>query len=537
MRSFRAGYRLLALLLLLTLGFAPADQATLAQTPPIGSLVDANGDVGETSDLVIGQDGLGLIAYYDTTNQDLKVAHCKNLQCSQSSRAIIDSQYNVGKYGSIVIGNDGLGVIAYMDLTNRTLKIAHCQNVECSSATISTITSTLWVTFKTDIVIGANGFPAILYAEDDAIATLKYVQCHNITCSVSTITTLDEEVYGSFAGKMIVGGDNKVIIAYNKLIHHLSVELKFKYCNNEACSDVTTTQIYINPADIFSYILDITINSNNYPIISFYDIVQDHLLVAQCNTFNCSDYTINLVDSIGAESGTMSSIMIGFDGLPLIVYHIRPIAGVHDNDDLRIAHCENIACSSATITTITAHLGTFLGYHPTIKKGADNLGLFIYFDLINTNLRVVHCANILCTKEGQADFAQYLALVQAPITTFSLLINQQTIPVQPVAQQGQVFYQTTINVPSIVPTGGSFVLSADPDGQTPSLVDDAVVFKLNNQEVFRFEYTGSIAPSPTLVTIPNSLVAQWAGQTLTVEFHDRFAGQIQASTMYLVWLP
>ncbi|XSG76554.1 hypothetical protein ACP8Y2_06020 [Herpetosiphon llansteffanensis] len=535
----RSVARFLGLFLLLTLGFPSAGQSTSvsAETTPIGSIVDANGDVGETSDLVIGQDGLGLIAYYDTTNQDLRVAHCKNQDCSQSSRTTIDSQHNVGKYGSIVIGNDGLGIIAYMDLTNRALKIAHCQNIPCSSATIVTVTSTLWVTFKTDIIIGANGFPAILYAEDDHVATLKYVQCHNITCSTSTITTLDEVVYGSFTGKMIVSNDNKAIIAYNKLIDYSSVELKIKYCNNELCTDTTTTQLYMNNADIFSYISDITINSNNYPIISFYDIIQNHLLVAHCNTFDCSDYIINVIDSDDAEVGRSSSIMIGFDGLPLIVYHSRPITGVHDNDDLRIAHCENITCSSATITNLTGHLGTFLGYHPTIKKGSDNLGLFIYFDTINTNLRVVHCANILCTKEGQANFEQYLALVQSNLSKLSLMINPQTIPVQPAAQQGQVFYQTMITMPSNIPTGGSFVLSADPAGQTPSLVDDAVVIKINNQEVFSFQYTGGNAPTPTFVTIPTSLVAQWAGQTLNVEFHDRFAGQIQASTLYLVWQP
>ena len=33
--------------------------------------------------MTIGNDGLGLISYYDYTNQDLKVAHCGNVACTK----------------------------------------------------------------------------------------------------------------------------------------------------------------------------------------------------------------------------------------------------------------------------------------------------------------------------------------------------------------------------------------------------------------------------------------------------------------------
>ena len=35
-----------------------------------------------TVDLAIGADGLGLISYFDTVNNDLKVAHCNNTACT-----------------------------------------------------------------------------------------------------------------------------------------------------------------------------------------------------------------------------------------------------------------------------------------------------------------------------------------------------------------------------------------------------------------------------------------------------------------------
>jgi hypothetical protein len=42
------------------------------------TLLDTAGDVGSYASLAIGADGLGLIAYYDQTNGDLKAAHCSN---------------------------------------------------------------------------------------------------------------------------------------------------------------------------------------------------------------------------------------------------------------------------------------------------------------------------------------------------------------------------------------------------------------------------------------------------------------------------
>jgi hypothetical protein len=45
------------------------------------SAVDIVGDVGVDSSITIGADGLPLVAYRDSTNGDLKVAHCTNTFC------------------------------------------------------------------------------------------------------------------------------------------------------------------------------------------------------------------------------------------------------------------------------------------------------------------------------------------------------------------------------------------------------------------------------------------------------------------------
>jgi hypothetical protein len=43
--------------------------------------LDTGDSVGYYSAVTIGADGLGLISYFDETDNDLKVAHCENTFC------------------------------------------------------------------------------------------------------------------------------------------------------------------------------------------------------------------------------------------------------------------------------------------------------------------------------------------------------------------------------------------------------------------------------------------------------------------------
>ena len=79
------------------------------------------------------------------------------------------------------------------------------------------------------------------------------------------------------------------------------------------------------------------------PVISYQSQISGPLRVAHCLDLACSAATLSTVDSV---FGADSSLTIGADGLPLIVY--RGNAG--DFSDLAVAHCDDLACTSATRT-------------------------------------------------------------------------------------------------------------------------------------------------------------------------------------------
>jgi hypothetical protein len=54
---------------------------------------------------------LGLISYFDASNNDPTVAHRSNMACSSASIETLDSSGIVGRGGSVTIGADGLGLL------------------------------------------------------------------------------------------------------------------------------------------------------------------------------------------------------------------------------------------------------------------------------------------------------------------------------------------------------------------------------------------------------------------------------------------
>ena len=74
---------------------------------------------------------MGLISYYDNSNSNLKVAHCSDVLCSTASLIVVDSDGDVGCSTSLTIGVDGMGLISYLDNTNGDLKVVHCNDPFC----------------------------------------------------------------------------------------------------------------------------------------------------------------------------------------------------------------------------------------------------------------------------------------------------------------------------------------------------------------------------------------------------------------------
>jgi len=367
-----------------------ADGATIKaipQNPRSNTITSVDfTDTGFYSSITIGTDGLPIISYYDGSfgDQNLNVAHCNNLACSiASTKTAIDSTDIVGKYTSITIGTDGLPIISYYDDTHDDLKVAHCDNVTCTSATTNTLDSTDEVGRFTSITIGTDGLPIISY-HDDTNSDLKVAHCNDVTCTGAAITTIDS---GGFVGRgtsITIGTDGLPIISYSEFG---SGTLKVAHCNDVTCTGAVATTI--DSDGFVGQYTSITIGTDGLPIISYYDNTNADLKVVHCNIVICNTGTVKTtIDSAGSV-GRFISITIGTDGLPIISY------GDDTNRDLKVAHCNDVTCTGAAITTIDSAGGS-VGQYTSITIGTDGLPIISYEDLSNRDLKVAHCGNEFC---------------------------------------------------------------------------------------------------------------------------------------------
>jgi preprotein translocase subunit Sec61beta len=190
---------------------------------------------------------------------------------------------------------------------------------------------------------------------------------------------------GSCSGSEGLDGDGLGLISYYDVTN---ADLKVAHCSNTNCTAATISTL--DSTGNVGWETSITIGADDLGLISYYDDdfnTKDDLKVAHCSNTNCTSATITTLDSTG-NVGWDSSITIGADGLGLISYSDST------NQDLKVAHCSNTNCTSATTTTLDS-TGN-VGMHTSITIGADGLGLISYHDSTNLDLKVAHCENAFC---------------------------------------------------------------------------------------------------------------------------------------------
>lgn len=233
------------------------------------------------------------------------------------------------------------------------------------------------------IIIGSDGYPLISY-HDQTLGDLKVAHCHDFLCTTATVVTVDSTDVDDGEGTSItVGSDGFGLISYYDNSNH---DLKIAHCNDLDCS---TSSIYKadETGDVGRY-SSITTGSDGLGIVSYYDHTNIDLKVAHCEDQNCSTTSKSIIDT---SAGINTSITIGKDGLPLIsTNHI-------------IVHCNDLKCISRSITTIP---GTD-PYTTSVTIGTDGFGLVCAVNDFYATLLLLHCTNSSCSSFGLTNYSDF----------------------------------------------------------------------------------------------------------------------------------
>jgi hypothetical protein len=338
------------------------------------ALIDGGSAVGQCSSVAVGSDGLALVAYYDSVNENLKVAHCEDASCRSATISALDSIGGPGAFTSVAIGTDGFGLIGYVDQTSNELKVAHCSNSPCTAATISTVEVAGPGVRYPSVAIGADGNGLIAYVRgnDD----LMVAHCSNLNCTSSGLSVVDSAADAD-SPSVAIGTDGLALISY---IDATGETLKVAHCSNTACdASITVTLAPVGP---FSSATSIAIGADGLGLVSYVPDAFGQLRTAHCADTHCTSATSSLLTDTMAVGSSSTSIAFDSSGLGLISYF-----GAADHK-IHVARCTNAQCSAAVSGTIDSFGSD--GSHSSIAVGPDGRAWISYNDAANGGLKVAH---------------------------------------------------------------------------------------------------------------------------------------------------
>lgn len=355
--------------------------------------IDAAGIPGRNSTVKI-VNGVPVVTYYDDALKDLKYAVCTQ-NCLTDSAAwsitTIDSTGDVGSQSSMLVVN-GVPMVAYYDATNQDLKLAVCTG-GCFTAQptwqISTLDSGGDVGQQPSLR-AINNKVSIGYF-DATNQTTKLARCADSCTSASAIWQFDSAAVQagvtSANGKIAIGEDMP-ILAYQD-----GNALRLRYATpGVAPTIVDASQIDVNHTSLRLH--------NGKPVVSYYDATNLDLKLATCvgDCSNTAGWRVVTVDSAG-DVGQFSSLQLNA-GNPVIAYHDAT------NRRIKLATCLSQCQSDTPnwkITSIPVPINVNVaGPYLSLALNAGN-PVVAYFSRLLGNGTVLNLA--ACTQNCQADNA------------------------------------------------------------------------------------------------------------------------------------
>jgi hypothetical protein len=364
------------------------------------------GGAGSRSSLAIGTDGFPVISARDFSAQDpgseLVVVKCNDIACLGGDENA--EQFDFAPITwviSMAIGADNNPVVAYRSgatFPDFVLKVLKCDDPACSGGgeVITTVDGTAAGLGRyVSLAMGTDGNPVIAY-DGWADQSIRIVKCNDPGCiggdeTMSVLNTIGFSTAPSIA----IGSDTFPVISFGG---DPGTTLYVAKCNDIACAGADEL---VSAVDSAGFNSAITISTDTFPVIA-YDNSSQGLTIAKCNDIACTggNETISLVDDNG-DFTDFHSIAIGADDNPVVSY----ISGTTDYSDLRVAKCNDTACSGAdeTITEITSIPGVLEFFGTSVKIGTDSNPVISTGECIVDSpgecvLDVVHCSEPDCSR-------------------------------------------------------------------------------------------------------------------------------------------
>ncbi len=362
MHSFR-----IKILIILLCASIFAIQANSVYASTLLITVDNMGYVGLWPSLALKKNGNPVIAYFDQTNHNLKLAVCNDNNCKNKTFATVDSGHDMGYDPALVLNSNDYPIISYYDQPNGNLKLVVCSDTTCGSKTFTTVDSIGDVGDFPSMALNRSGFPVISYP-DFTSHELKLAICSDVFCNNKVITILDSGSGTGYDTSLVLNQDDFPVVSYS------NGGLKVVVCADTTCTDKSTTTV--DSSTIFGMSTSLKLNKLGFPVISYLRTSNNFLYLANCLNLICTNKSIKIVD--GTDNyGRFTSLVLSNNDYPIISY------ANSTSTDLKLAVCADAQCDSSAISTVASSV--YLADDISMAVRSDGSPIIGFTDYTFTN--------------------------------------------------------------------------------------------------------------------------------------------------------
>lgn len=379
---------------------------------------DMTSSNGGQSAIRLNNAGNPVVAYFDFTNSSLKIITCGNSACNAGNTTVtVDSVADVGRYPSLKLDSNQKPVVSYLDATNGKLKVLHCGNTLCTAGnSVVSLPATGVAGYYSSLSLDASDIPTISYY-DLTNQNLTVVRCGDANCSNSNIINVPDSAgnVGLYTSLGLDDSSNPVVSYYDGIHGNLNV----LRCGSPMCGP---NAVYVGDTatDVGRYSA-IKLDANGKPVVSYWDDTNGNLKLLHCGDTTCSQGNSITSPYTTGNTGWDTSLAIDTNGFPVISFYDFTA------QVMKIIHCTNANCSGVN-TAVTPDILSRRASSMALDSSGNPV--IASAGQPNQGLRIVHCGDADCLANNSIaspDFPVFPA--NADVRGVSLVLDGSGYPV------------------------------------------------------------------------------------------------------------